>query len=62
MSAQVSTFLLSGGLARSENHTHTHTHRGLNNEQGVALFPVRSGDKRSNDSVRLDVALGSGPL
>lgn len=60
MSAQVSTFLLSGGLARSENHTHTH--RGLNNEQGVALFPVRSGDKRSNDSVRLDVALGSGPL
>lgn len=62
VSAQVSTFLLSGGLARSENHTHTHTHRGLNNEQGVALFPVRSGDKRSNDSVRLDVALGSGPL
>lgn len=46
----------------SVRKSHTHTHRGLNNEQGGALFPVRSGVKRSNDSVRLDVALGSGPL
>lgn len=50
------------GVWLGQKITHTHTHRGLNNEQGGALFPVRSGDKRSNYSVRLDVALGSGPL
>lgn len=60
MSTQVSVFLFSG-LTRRFTHTCMHTQT-RHVQCAGAMFPLKSGDERSHNGARLDLALSLSPL